>query len=47
METYLFDTNIWSQWFRAESCVANKIAQLVLQREQSSRKRDGDVDNFL
>ena len=28
METYLFDTNIWSQWFRAETCVANKIAQL-------------------
>lgn len=28
METYLFDTNIWSKWFKAESCVTNKIAQI-------------------
>lgn len=28
MELYLFDTNIWSKWFRAEPFVLNKINQL-------------------
>ena len=28
MEAYLFDTNIWSKWFRAELFVSNKIGQI-------------------
>lgn len=28
MTTYLFDTNIWSRWFKADTCVTDKIAQL-------------------
>jgi tRNA(fMet)-specific endonuclease VapC len=28
MKSYLFDTNIWSEWFRAEPFVLNRIGQL-------------------
>jgi len=28
METYLFDTNIWSKWFRQESAITEKLAQI-------------------
>ena len=28
METYLFDTNIWSKWFRQEPSITEKIAQI-------------------
>jgi predicted nucleic acid-binding protein len=28
MEVYLFDTNIWSKWFRKETFVTEKIAKL-------------------
>jgi tRNA(fMet)-specific endonuclease VapC len=28
MKTYLFDTNIWSKWFREEPFVLDKIAQI-------------------
>jgi predicted nucleic acid-binding protein len=28
MEIYLFDTNIWSKWFRSEPFMLNKIAQI-------------------
>ncbi len=28
MQTYLFDTNIWSKWFRSEPFILNKIRQI-------------------
>jgi predicted nucleic acid-binding protein len=28
MEIYLFDTNVWSKWFREEPFVLNKISQI-------------------
>ena len=28
MKTYLFDTNIWSKWFRNEPSITQKIAQI-------------------
>jgi tRNA(fMet)-specific endonuclease VapC len=28
MEMYLFDTNIWSKWFRSEPFLLNKIAKI-------------------
>jgi len=28
MKAYLFDTNIWSRWFKADNFVTDKIAQL-------------------
>ncbi len=28
MATYLFDTNIWSKWFRNDTCIITKVNQL-------------------